>query len=74
MKDKSTIPAYLSYCDKGFLYFPDNNLLPFLHNFDDSLKEVVNDEGFCKYGDNLVKVCVACFGLLILLFYFVGCT
>ena len=60
MKDKSTIPAYLSYRDRVFLYFPDNSLIPFLHNFDDTLKEVVNEEGFRKHGDHLVKVCVAC--------------
>ena len=38
LKDKSTIPAYLSYHDRGFLYFPDTGLLPFLHKFNDTLK------------------------------------
>lgn len=68
LKDKSTIPAYLSYRDKGFLYFPDTSLIPFLHNFDDTLKEVVNEEGFHKHGDNLVKVCVTCFLFLLTMF------
>ena len=56
-KNKSSIPAYLNYCDKGFMYFIHSSFIPFLHNFDGVLKEVVNDKGFCKHGDNLIKVC-----------------
>ena len=52
-KNKSSIPAYLKYRDK----FIHSSFIPFLRNFDGVLKEVVNDEGFCKHGDNLIKVC-----------------
>jgi len=54
--NKSCIPVYLHYRDKGYMYFPDNSSLPFLYNFDTSLKEVVNEEGFCQHGDTLAKV------------------
>ena len=56
-KNKSSIPAYLNYRDKGFMYFIHSSFIPFLRNFDGELKEVVNDKGFCKHGDNLIKVC-----------------
>ena len=58
IKDKSSIPDYLRYRDKGFMYFPDNSLVPFLRNFDSILKEIVNEEGLRKHGDNLIKACI----------------
>ena len=58
IKDKSGIPDYLRYRDKGFMYFPDSSLVPFLRNFDSILKEIVNEEGLRKHGDNLIKVCI----------------
>ena len=30
----------------------------YLRNFDTTLKEVVSDDSFRKYGDNIVKVCL----------------
>jgi len=58
LKDKSCVPEYLQYRNKGFLYFPDRSLIPFLCNFDTTLKEVVNDDSFRKHGDNIVMVCL----------------
>ena len=55
-KDKSSIPAYLKYRDRGYMYFPHNRFLPFLRNLDTLIKTVVNDEGFAKHGDELIKV------------------
>ena len=39
------------------MYFPQSSLIPFFRNFDGILKEVVNENGFRKHGDDLVKVC-----------------
>jgi len=58
LEDKSCVSEYLQYRDKGFLYFPDRSLIPFLRNFDNILKEVVSDDSFRKHGDNIVKVCL----------------
>ena len=57
LKDKSCIPDYLKYRDQGFMYFPHHSLLPFLRNLDTVVKETVNEDGFCKHGDDLIKVC-----------------
>lgn len=51
IKDKSSIPAYLHYRDKEYMYFSDSKLVLFLHNIDSTLKEVVNDS---KHGDTTV--------------------
>ena len=67
LKHKST---YLSYRDRGFLYFPDTSLLPFLRKFNDTLK-VVNEEGFCQHGNNLVKVCAIIFRVTISYVYLI---
>ena len=55
-KDKSSIPAYLKFRDRGYMYFPHNRFLPFLRNLDTLIKTVVNDEGFTQHGDELIKV------------------
>ena len=56
IKDKSSIAGYLQCLDKGYMYFPQCSLIPFFHKFDRILKEVVNEDGFHKHGDNLIKV------------------
>ena len=56
MKDKSSIPEYLQFRDKGYMYFPESSLIPFFRKFDGVLKQVVNDDGFRKHGDSLIKV------------------
>ena len=66
IKDKSSIPGYLQYRDKGYMYFPQSSLIPFFRNFDGVLKEVVNEVGFRKHGDDLIKVCkLACKSIII---------
>ena len=55
IKDKSCIPGYLQYRDRGFLYFPDPVFLPYLHEIDTVLKKVVNLKGLNEHGDELIK-------------------
>ena len=55
-KDKTSIPGYLCYCDRGFMYFPDKVFLPLLQEFDSVVKLVVNFNGLKQEGDNLIKV------------------
>lgn len=56
IKDKSCIPGYLQYRDRGFLYFPDPIFMPYLREVDAILKEVVNSKGLNEHGDELIKV------------------
>ena len=50
LKNKSTIPAYLSYCDEDF---PDTSLLPFLQKFNETLKEMVNEETWRQFSHGM---------------------
>lgn len=59
-KDKTNIPQYLSYRDRGYMYFPDAVFLPFIRDVDTSVKEVVNLNGLKQEGENLIKVCLYC--------------
>ena len=54
--NKSTIPTSLQYRDKGFMYFPDKALIPFIKAVDDKIKQVANNEGVQKHGRNIVQV------------------
>ena len=54
-KDKEKIPKYLKYRDKGFMYFPCEEVMPFLQEVDAAVKTVCNEEGFRKYGKSLVQ-------------------
>ena len=53
-KDKEKVPDYLQYRDKGFMYFPREELIPFLQEVDVAVKSVCNESGFKKYGTSLV--------------------
>ena len=55
-KDKSDVPKYLQYQDRGFMYFPHKIFIPFLRKLDTNLKKFVNVESFNKHGDTLIKV------------------
>ena len=57
-KDKSDIPDYLQYRDRGFMYFPHKVFIPFLKKVDQNVKKVTNPSSFDEHGDNLVKVCL----------------
>ena len=55
LKDKSKLPNYLKYRDRGYMYFPDPAFLPLLREIDTTVKEVVNVGGL-QQGDSLIKV------------------
>ena len=59
-KDKSQIPDYLQYRDRGFMYFPHKVFIPFLKKVDHNVKKVTNLSSFNEHGDNLVKVTDIC--------------
>ena len=54
-KDKEKVPKYLKYQDKGFMYFPSEEVVPFLQEVDTTVKTVCNEKGFHKYGKSLVQ-------------------
>ena len=56
IKDKSSIPGYLQYRDRGFLYFPDPVFLLYLRVVDALLKKVVNSKGLNKHRDELINI------------------
>ena len=55
-RDKSDVPDYLQYQDRGFMYFPHKVFIPFLQKVDLNLKKVINSTSFNEHGDNLIKV------------------
>ncbi|XP_065904795.1 uncharacterized protein [Dysidea avara] len=55
-KDKSDIPEYLQYQDRGYMYFPHKTFIPFLRKLDTDLKKLVNVESFHKLGNDLIKI------------------
>ena len=54
--NKSIIPPSLQYRDNGFMYFPDEALIPFIEAVDDKVKEVANKKGVQEHGGNIVQV------------------
>ena len=42
MKDKSNLPHYLKYRDRGFMYFPDVSFVPFLQMIHETIRQVVS--------------------------------
>ena len=42
MKDKSNLPHYLKYRDRGFMYFPDISFVPFLQSIHKTVRRVVS--------------------------------
>ena len=65
-KDKSSIPGYLKYRDRGYMYFPDPIFIPYLQEVDTVLKQLVNSKGLNEYGADLIKVriCACCTSVL----------
>ena len=59
-KDKSNIPDYLKYRDRGYMYFPHSSFIPFLREVDSIVKGVVNSNTFEENGRDLVQVGTAC--------------
>jgi len=56
-KDKSKIPDYLKYRDRGYMYFPDTSFIPFLRQIDDLVKKAVNEKQLEEDGRDIIKVC-----------------
>ena len=56
LSDKSNLPSALVYRDRGGMYFPDEDLLPFIRSLDNTVREYTNKDAFQRYGKNLVKV------------------
>ena len=57
-KEKSHIPNYLQYRDRGFMYFPGEQFLPFLRAVDRNVRQYTNPECFQQHGSQLVEVCI----------------
>ena len=55
-REKSGLPQYLKYRDRGYMYTPDEAFIPFFRAIDQCIKEVVNEKGLQDHGDQLVKV------------------
>uniref|UniRef100_A0A1X7U8E3 Uncharacterized protein n=1 Tax=Amphimedon queenslandica TaxID=400682 RepID=A0A1X7U8E3_AMPQE len=55
-KDKSDMPGYLKYRDKGQMYSPDPVFIPFFRSVDKCIKGVVNEKGIEDHGNELIKV------------------
>ena len=56
-KGKSHIPNYLQYRDRGFMYFPSEQFLPFLQAVDRNVRQYTNSDCFQRHGSQLVEVC-----------------
>ena len=54
-KDKEKVPSYLRNRHEGYMYFPREELIPFLQDVDATVRVVCNDNGFHKYGTSLVS-------------------
>ena len=57
-KDKASMPHYLKYRDRGYMYSPQSTFIPFLRDVDECIKKVVNQNGFEEHKDDLIKVCI----------------
>ena len=54
MKDKSNLPHYLQYRDRGFMYFPDFSFLPFLRIIHETVRGVAS---ISSLEDTTIEVC-----------------
>ena len=57
-KDRSQVPKLLLYRDKGFMYFPYEQLLAFLQLINIKVKNIANENNFRKHRKNLIKVII----------------
>ena len=55
-KEKTHMPNYLQYRDKGHMYTPDATFIPFFRSVDECIKSVMNENGIQNHGDQLIKV------------------
>ena len=54
--DKSVVPASLQYRDRGFMYFPKQEFIPFIRAVDQCVCQVANKDEMQKVGKNLIEV------------------
>jgi len=54
-EEKSHIPEYLKYRDKGYMHFPCPEMLSFLKVVNLKTKKHVNPESFAELGSDLLK-------------------
>ena len=54
--DKSVVPESLQYRDRGFMYFPSQEFIPFIRAVDDCVRLVANSDGMQKLGKHLIEV------------------
>ena len=57
-KDKTKMPGYLQYQDRGYMYFPDPCFLPCIEKINTLVKGIVNSDGLQQKGDDLIKVSI----------------
>lgn len=55
-KEKTHMPHYLQYRDKGHMYTPDATFIQFFRAIDENIKSVMNEKGLQEHGDQLIKV------------------
>jgi len=56
MKDKTNLPHYLKYRDRGFMYFPDFSFVPFIQTVHETVRSAVS---ISSLGENTIEVCDA---------------
>ena len=61
MKDKTSLPIYLKYRDRGFMYFPDTSFLKFLQTINEAVRAVMTTNSLEK---DVVKVCTTVYCLM----------
>ena len=54
MKDKTNLPHYLKYRDRGFMYFPDFTFVPFIRTVHETVSSVCSINSL---GENTIEVC-----------------
>lgn len=54
--DKSIIPPSLKYRDRGHMYFPSQNIIPFIKAVDDLVRQIANNDGMKKHGKTIIEV------------------
>uniref|UniRef100_A0A1X7VVJ4 Uncharacterized protein n=1 Tax=Amphimedon queenslandica TaxID=400682 RepID=A0A1X7VVJ4_AMPQE len=54
--EKSAMPVYFQYQDKGNMYVTHSDFIPFFQNVDDVVKSVISQNGLEEHGDEIVKV------------------
>ena len=56
-KDKSEMPDYLKYRDRGHMYTPKPCFIPFLREVDSYVKNATSRDSLKQHGDEIIKVC-----------------